>query len=82
MTKEDIFQIITDHTKEVVEELKNHNFSQTDSLKDLGANSIDRAEILTMTMESLELDVPRTELFGAKNMGDLAEIFYAKKSQS
>ena len=78
MTKDEIFKKIIIHTKEVVPELENHNFVMMDSLKKLGANSVDRAEIITKMMETLELDIPRVDLFGAQNIEDLVEIFYAK----
>ncbi len=78
MTKDEIFKQIVIHTKTVVPELEQHNFLITDSLRELGANSVDRAEILTMMMETLKLEIPRVELFGAKNINDLVTIFYNK----
>ncbi|MGD8400325.1 MAG: acyl carrier protein [Bacillota bacterium] len=82
MNKEAILKIIVDHTCEVIPELKNHEFKPGDRLVDLGANSVDRAEIITMTMDSLTLRIPRVELFGAKNIGELAEVFYEKSFSS
>jgi polyketide biosynthesis acyl carrier protein len=45
-------------------------------LKDLGAYSLDRSEILEMVMTSLSLDIPRVEIFGAKDIGELVDILY------
>ena len=78
MNKEKIFELIQDHTREVIPELENHAFQRTDRLVDLGANSVDRAEIITMTMEALSLQIPRVELFGATNLGELADVLYEK----
>jgi polyketide biosynthesis acyl carrier protein len=78
MNKDEIFKLITGHTCEVLPELTGHVFQYNDRLADLGANSIDRAEIVMMTMESLSLDIPRVELFGVKNIGELADLLYAK----
>jgi len=47
-------------------------------LADLGANSIDRAEIVTMTLEALSLSIPRVALSEARNIGDLTRIIYEK----
>ena len=80
MTNKEIFQILLEHVKEILAGLENYDFKGSDSLKDLGANSIDRAEIINMTMESINLDIPRIELFGAKNIGELVDILYEKKS--
>lgn len=79
MNKEDIFKVVVKNVCEVIPELEGHEFKPSDRLTDLGANSVDRAEIVTMTMDVLELKVPRVDLFGAKNIGDLVEILYMKK---
>lgn len=82
MTKQEILELIKRHTYDVIPELVNHSFKPTDRLKDLGANSVDRVEIIMMTMESLLLNIPRIELFGAETIGDLADIFYDKLSKN
>ena len=78
MGKEEIFQIIVQHTREVIPELEDHSFRFNDQLKELGANSVDRAEIIALTMESLSLQLPMVELSGAQNMGELATLFHEK----
>lgn len=78
MNREEIFSLIVRHTCQLLPELENHAFQDNDQLKDLGANSIDRAEIITMTMEALSLQFPRVELSSATNIGELADIFYEK----
>jgi len=78
MNKHEILRIIIRNTCEVIPELEGHSFKPDDSLVDLGANSIDRAEIVTMTMEDLSLKIPRIELSGVKNIGELAEVIYEK----
>ncbi|MBA3720782.1 MAG: acyl carrier protein [Parachlamydiaceae bacterium] len=78
MNKEKIFEYLTGHCREVLPELENHPFQRNDQLKELGANSIDRAEIVTMTLESLALKIPRVGLFGATNLGELVDILHIK----
>lgn len=78
MSKDEIFNLITGHVVEILPELEEHKFEYSDQLKMLGANSLDRAEIVMMTLESLELEIPRVELFGATNIGELTELLYAK----
>jgi polyketide biosynthesis acyl carrier protein len=80
LTKQDILELIKCHTCEVIPELGGHSFQPGDRLKDLGANSVDRADIIMMTMESLSLNIPRVEVFGAETIGDLADVLYAKLS--
>jgi polyketide biosynthesis acyl carrier protein len=82
MNKEEIFGIVVSNVCEVIPDMEDYDFKPSDRLTDLGANSVDRAEIVTMTMEVLELKIPRVELFGAKNIGDLVEILYRKKQSA
>jgi len=77
MNKEDIFELIVNHTCKVVPELKNHTFKPEDNLKELGADSLSRSEIIDMLIESLSLEVPRVKIFGAKNIGELVNILYS-----
>ena len=78
MDREEIFTIITHHTREVIPELEGHCFQPIDSLKNLGANSVDRSEIVMMTLESLCLNIPLIDIAAAENIGELAGILYAK----
>jgi polyketide biosynthesis acyl carrier protein len=80
--REAIFEVITRHAREVVPELAGHSFVPSDRLTDLGANSIDRAEIVTMTMETLGLAIPRVDLFGASNIGELVDVIFRKSRPS
>lgn len=79
MNQQQIFELIVKNTREVVYELEEHQFSQNDSLKDLGANSIDRSEIIMMTLEDMAVNMPMIELAKAENMGQLASIIHAKQ---
>lgn len=78
MTRQDVFDLITTHAREVVPTLQAHEFAFDDRLQDLGVNSVDRAEILMLVLESLSLQIPRIELFGAKNIGELADLVTGK----
>lgn len=78
MNREKIFELIVNHSCEVIPELQGYEFQRSDRLSDLGANSVDRADIIMMTMDSLSLQIPRVELFGAKNIGELADLVHEK----
>lgn len=78
MTKMELLDLIARHTREILPGLEAHQFSGSDRLADLGANSVDRAEIAMLVQESLGLSVRRVELFGPKNVGELAELFLKK----
>lgn len=78
MNREDIFELIAYNCCQIIPRLEGHLFQRSDRLKDLGANSIDRTEILMITMDSLSLKMPLVEMFGAKNIGELVDRFYEK----
>lgn len=78
MNKMKLIELIARHTREVLPGLETHQFISSDRLVDLGANSVDRAEIAMLVQESLALSVPRVELFGPKNIGELADLFLQK----
>jgi polyketide biosynthesis acyl carrier protein len=78
MTQSDLLELIARHTREILPGLDAHTFIATDRLVDLGANSVDRAEIAMLVQESLGLSVSRVELFGPKNIGELADLFLTK----
>jgi len=79
MEKQQIFEIVVRHAKEVLPALENHSFTMTDALKDLGANSIDRSDITVMTLESLSLRVPLVDLARANNIGELVDLLHARR---
>ncbi|AEP90866.1 conserved domain protein [Bacillus subtilis subsp. subtilis str. RO-NN-1] len=78
MDKQRIFEVLITNICEVLPELDGHRFEPEDQLVELGADSVDRAEIITMVLEDLSLKIPRIELSGVKNIGELAEVLYAK----
>lgn len=78
MNVQDIFDIIVGHTREVVPGLDDHPFQSSDSLRAIGANSIDRSEIIMLTLESLSLKIPLIDLAKAENMGELAGLMHAR----
>jgi polyketide biosynthesis acyl carrier protein len=59
---------------EILPELSSREISPTDRLRDLGANSIDRAEIIMLTLARLKLKIPLIHFAQANNIGALIEI--------
>jgi polyketide biosynthesis acyl carrier protein len=80
MNREEIFKLIIHHVHEVIPGLADHTFRPQDRLQDLGANSVDRAEIVMLVLESLSLNIPLVELFGPNNIGELADLLHEKAS--
>jgi polyketide biosynthesis acyl carrier protein len=47
------------------------------SLSDLGCNSVDRAEVVSLTMEDLGIDVPVNAFSAVTDIGTLADLLRA-----
>jgi len=77
-TKQEIVDIIAGHAKAVLPNLEGRDIQHADSLKELGANSVDRSEIIMMTLETLSTSIPLIEMARAANIGELAGIIHAK----
>jgi len=76
MTKAQIFQLICDQINIVIPELMQHPIAPTHSLKVLGANSIDRAEIIMLTMAALKVKIPLIEFAKVDNIQGIVDVFY------
>lgn len=75
--EERAFQVIIQHTRQILPELEGHAFQRSDSLTELGANSLDRSEIFAMTLETLGLSRTRGRPIGlvrTENIGQLASL--------
>ncbi|WP_133719198.1 acyl carrier protein [Methylocaldum gracile] len=79
MTREEIFEVIKRNIREILYGLGDEEINIEASLKDLGANSIDRADIVTQSMADLQLKMSLIELGSARNISDLVDLFYRKQ---
>lgn len=64
----------------IMPELGGQTVSREDSLAALGVNSIDRAEILLVAMDALQIDAPISRFHGAANIGELADRLNAARA--
>lgn len=79
MAQQEIFDIIIKNLRDVLPGLQNREITPEDSLRNLGANSIDRSEVIMMTLEALNLKVSLIDFAKAENIGELARIMHAKQ---
>lgn len=76
MERETIWEALKKNIFELFPEYKQLTINPTDSLRELGANSVDRAEIIMLTLSHLKLQIPLIEFAKAKNLDELVDIFY------
>lgn len=76
MTREQVFDIVKSKVLEVMVDLSPDQITPDRSLTELGANSIDRAEVAMCSMEALRLHIPRVHLHGVANLDGLVDVLY------
>lgn len=82
MTKNEIFEVIVESIYEIVPELEGEHITIQDSLQELGANSIDRAEIIITTLESIGVSIPMIKFGEARSIQDIVEIIISAIHES
>jgi polyketide biosynthesis acyl carrier protein len=76
VTKTEIFEIVVRSARDVIPTLSDQRIAPHDSLQALGANSLDRSEIVMMTLEALQLGLPLATTARAKNIGELVNLLH------
>ena len=74
MTKEHVYEVVTKVIMEVIPDVEPELISIEKNLKDLGANSIDRMEVVTMSMEELALKIPLMSFAQVTNIEGLVDV--------
>jgi len=73
-TEQDVFEVVRRTTLEVLPEISADLVLIDGTLTDLGANSIDRADIVTMSMEALGITVPIREFQSVRDIQSLVDL--------
>lgn len=76
--QQEVTNIITEKLVEILPELEGQIISCDASFVELGANSVDRGELIMLTLEELNLEISRIEFAGAQTINELADIIIQK----
>jgi len=74
MAKEQVYEVVRKVIIRVLPDLDPDMISIEKRLKDLGANSIDRMEVVTMSMEELGLKIPLMSFAQVSNIEGLVDV--------
>jgi polyketide biosynthesis acyl carrier protein len=77
VTETETFEVVKKVILEILPFLSAGEVGIDHSLKDLGANSIDRMEVVTQSMEELGLKIPMVEFGKVQNIKGLVELLHA-----
>ena len=81
MEKNDIFEIIKRNTVEILPHISAADIRISESLKNYGANSIDRMDIVIKSMEDVGVKIPLVELGGVQNIEGLIDVLYGAQKR-
>ena len=76
MSKEHVFAVVKKHLMQTVDGLAEDAITSEKSMKELGANSLDIVEIVSVSMRELKVKVPRSELSKLSNIGGLVDLLH------
>jgi polyketide biosynthesis acyl carrier protein len=75
MTEEEIFAVIRAQIVDVLPETAGINITLDHSMRDLGANSIDRMDVVIAAQDELGITVPGAALTRAEDLRSLVAVF-------
>ena len=79
MSKDEVFQVVKEVVVEILPEISPDQIKIEESLKDLGANSVDRMDIVIRAMEVLNIKIPLVEFGKVNNIQGLVDLLHSKK---
>jgi len=79
MTIEEVFEVVRSSTAKVLD-VDTSAMTLDGTLTDLGANSLDRADIVTQSMLELNVKVPAREFKGVTDIRSLVEVLRSQVS--
>jgi acyl carrier protein len=82
MTKEHVYAVVTKYMLQTVDDLSLSQIEPSKSMRELGANSLDIVEIVSLSMRELRVKVPRSELVKLTNIGGLVDLLYEVSLQA
>jgi acyl carrier protein len=72
--REEIFVVVRNHLCAIVDSVDPNVVTRDQSMKDLGASSLDMVEVVSCSMRELRVRVPRAELSKVRNIGGLVDL--------
>jgi acyl carrier protein len=75
MTREEIFDVVKQNILEIIVRVAGTDILESSSMRDFGADSLEIVEVVSRSMKQLQIRVPRRELMGLENLGELVDVF-------
>jgi len=79
MNENELFELVKRHIIDVVPTVEPEQVVLSAVLANLGANSVDRADIISDALDELDLPAPFTEFFGLRTVGEIVERLHVAR---
>ncbi|WP_238651992.1 acyl carrier protein [Paenibacillus piscarius] len=76
MNKDQVLEIMRTKMLDILPDLPAERIRREVSMKELGANSIDRFDIISDTMEELNIRIPLLHFGSLKNIGEVVDFLH------
>ena len=76
MNRDHVQAVVVKHLVDAVDGLKAEDIDPKRSMKDLGANSLDIVEVVSLSMREIKVKVPRSELAKLTDIGGLVDLLH------
>jgi polyketide biosynthesis acyl carrier protein len=73
--EQDVFAVVKSCILEVVPDVQASAIELDVSMRDLGANSVDRMEVVTLAMEKLDIRLPVVQFADVKSIRQLVQVY-------
>jgi len=78
VTKAEVFAVVQGNILGILTKLAPEDVRPEVSMRTLGANSIDRVDVIVKSMADLTLKIPLMEFSNVSSIGELVDVFYEK----
>jgi acyl carrier protein len=75
MTREEIFTVIQSNMRMIIPAIDGQEITDTKSMRDYGADSLEMVEVVSRSMKQLKIKVPRARLVPVTNLKELVDVF-------
>lgn len=82
MTRENVKAVVLKHLVQAVDTLDPATVDTAQSMKTLGANSLDIVEVVSAAMRELKIKIPRSELAKLTNVDQLIDLLHTTAEQT
>ena len=79
LTQTQVFELVKNNILEILPKTQADLIDPEQSLVDLGANSVDRMEIVTLSMEDLGVKIPLMSFARVFNIESLVEVLFTNQ---